>query len=340
MHTLRDINASYEYDNRARSFVKSIICHGLAAGMNSASAGELMRMRGVPADHVQTLMKTAVTAVTTDDVPVDRRPFGRAFLALVATRYAFDGITWLPAPVGAPVNLEVPGAGVMAVVEEAKPIPVFGFTSNPFRLSANKIALIVAMSTELLRSDDPSATSTVERILTRTAGEGTDATAFDPTLGGSLTNGATEITGTGDQRVDIWSLLAALSGGTPSRPYIVLGAAAARSLVFSGDQIFRDVALIGRGELGGIPTITSGSSRISEYAIAVDADNVLVSDRGIDIERARGATLQMLDNPSDGAQNTVSLWQTNTVAFRVLRYVSWEKRSDAVAFLNLGGSPA
>ena len=134
---------------------------------------------------------------------------------------------------------------------------------------------------------------------------------------------------------DISDLFAAISNGTPSRPALVLGTGAARALVFSNSQAFRDVALVGRGSIAGAVTFTTPAAALSAYAIAVDTDGVIVADAGIDVSGAKHASVQLDDAPGAGAYT--SLWQQNLIGFRAVRFLAWAKRSDAVAYAAIGG---
>ena len=62
--------------------------------------------------------------------------------------------------------------------------------------------------------------------------------------------------------------------------------------------------------------------------------------RGITIDASEEASIQMLDNPTNTstggttATTMVSMFQTNTLAIKGVRYVNWTKRrSQAVAFI-------
>ena len=58
------------------------------------------------------------------------------------------------------------------------------------------------------------------------------------------------------------------------------------------------------------------------------------------VDVSREASLQMLDNPTNDtvtptATSMVSMWQTNSVAFRAERILNWKRRrASGVALLN------
>lgn len=204
-----------------------------------------------------------------------------------------------------------------------------------------KLAAIAVLTKELVRSVDPLAPETVERLLVRVLSISTDAAAFDPADAQSLVYGATELPAAVTLSGTVSGLLAAISDGAPSRPALVLGQAAARALFFSGEDPFRKVALIGQGSIGGVVTFTSPAAVLSEGIIAVDADGVLVADGGIDTDFGTSATVRLTNAPGeDGEVQHASLFQLNLTGLRVIRYLAWVRRADAVAYTTLGGSPA
>jgi len=87
-----------------------------------------------------------------------------------------------------------------------------------------------------------------------------------------------------------------------------------------------------------------------ERIVAIDAAGVVVADLGVELDSAEAATLEMSTTPTNtpgGAgspatpvpQQLVSLWQTDSIAIKATRFVSWARRADACAFLEVSGSP-
>jgi hypothetical protein len=78
---------------------------------------------------------------------------------------------------------------------------------------------------------------------------------------------------------------------------------------------------------------------VATFAI-IDASAMLFLDQGADVDRADVASLQMDTAPTQAsdtptATTTVSMFQTNSAAFRGTWRVSWEKiRTDAAAYLS------
>ena len=337
-----DVTQRHENNQRARAFLQLALAK--AATTDNTSAAMLLERRlGETSPYLPVLQKAAVDPTATTGEPDDLlRPFGRAFLELLRGRSAYDSIRFVPAPLATRVSIEPSTDDVAEWVSETAPIPVHEFNLGDFTsLSIGKLAAIDVFTAEVTRSAEPEAINTIERRITRNLSASTDRAAFLPTLAGSLAFGATEVTATADVSDDVRDLLWSLSDGVASRPAFVLGASAARVLVFSGDPIFRDVALIGAGAIGNVPTFTSLSPSLKNYAVAVDADGILTFDGGIVLDRSMASTIELDDAPS-GSGTLTSLFQKNLVGIRSLRYLAWAKRSDAVAYLDLteAGSPS
>jgi hypothetical protein len=94
------------------------------------------------------------------------------------------------------------------------------------------------------------------------------------------------------------------------------------------------------GELMGIPVLTSnsvpGSTSGGSVVVLVDAASVDVADEGLlAVDVTEEATLQMDSAPASGAQQGVSLWQSDLVGFRITAFRNWQRRHDAaVAYLD------
>ena len=110
-----------------------------------------------------------------------------------------------------------------------------------------------------------------------------------------------------------------------------------------GQTEFNGVTMSG-GSFLGIPVITSEYlSPVSAggFVVLANAGDIYFADEGgVQVDMSREASLQMLDNPTNNsisgtATSMVSMFQTNSVAFRAERILNWAKRrASAVAVLN------
>jgi len=100
------------------------------------------------------------------------------------------------------------------------------------------------------------------------------------------------------------------------------------------------------GNFFGLPVVVSNSANIAgspdsgRMIILVNARDILLADDGqVTIDASREASIEMLDNPTNNSSagtptTMVSMFQTNAVAIRAVRFINWAKRrSTAVAFI-------
>src|SRR5690606_22534339 len=86
------------------------------------------------------------------------------------------------------------------------------------------------------------------------------------------------------------------------------------------------------GTFMGLPVVTS--SYAGDNVVLMNASDVWVADEGgIAVDFSTEASLQMMDNPTVNsitptATDLVSMFQTNSVAFRAERTINWARRRD------------
>lgn len=258
-----------------------------------------------------------------------------------------------------PFNVRMSGAdqGTSAYwVGQGKPVPVSKMHTLEVTLAIAKAAGLVVLTEELVRSSQPSAELIVRNDLMKAIAQFLDVQFVDPGFAAvanvspaSITNGVEPIAATGtasaNLRTDVQTLFAAWitanldpSGGvfimTPTR-------ALAISLMLNalGQPVFPKMTMNG-GEFFGLPVVVSQSAKVSgspvagegEMIILLNAPEILMADDGqVTIDASREASIEMLDNPTNsaatGAPTTlVSMFQTNAVAIRAVRFINWKKR--------------
>lgn len=238
-------------------------------------------------------------------------------------------------------------------VGEGKPKPLTSFNVNKTFLEPLKCANITVLTEELLMSSAASAEALVRDELRNALVELIDVSFIDPTNAGSanvepasIANGAISIaaTGTGDAddiRLDIRNLLQVfvnnnMEGSTPvliMRTGTALGASFAVNAL--GQAEFPSVTMDG-GTILNIPVITSQNVP-SGVVVAVQPSEIYFADEGgFMLDVSREASLQMLDNPTNDSvtptpTTMVSMFQTNSVAFRCERILNWARRRNNAA---------
>lgn len=251
-----------------------------------------------------------------------------------------------------PIGVQT-GGGAGYWVGEGKAKPLTKFAATPTSIPPTKVANIVAVTEEWLRH--PSANND-RRIRDSMAGaliQRMDVDFVDPskTLDAgispaSITNGAATqaATGAGDYGdiiVDLKYMMGVLNeNDTMTTPVLIVDRVTAMGLSLMvnamGARVFPNVTLTGGTFEFGIPIIVSNAVPHTTggdgTAIMVNAKEILIADEGgFDIQMSRDASLEMNDDAGslDGDSLTptpaslVSMFQTDSVAFRAHRYVGW-----------------
>lgn len=238
------------------------------------------------------------------------------------------------------------GAGYWVGEGQAKPLTQWAYGTNI--LQPLKVANIAVITEELLKRASVAADSMIRDELVRALQERLDVDFVDPAKAAvagvspaSITNGVTGIASSGNDAAAIRADVAALMAGF----------LAANNIPSAGVYLMRtDTALmlsmmqnpLGQGEFPGIGmqggTFMGLPALVSDYVpagtvILVNASDVYFADEGgFDLAMSREASLQMDNAPTHnsvtptGANNLVSMFQTNSVAFRCERHLNWAKR--------------
>lgn len=248
-----------------------------------------------------------------------------------------------------PFNVKIPrqtGGASAKWVGEAAPKPVGKLDFDTVTLTWNKIAVIVAMSDELVRFSNPAAEGLVQTDLIQQIANFMDGQFIDPAVAASGTVSPASVTynapanastgGTIAQvKTDLATMFAEFDAVNlePTAPVFVMRPRSARylsTLVTANDiPAFPGITATG-GTLQGVPVVTSGSvpmDTTDSIIVLMDANQILLADDGqVTVDASREASLEMDDSPSGGATSLLSLWQNNLVGLRAERYITWKLR--------------
>ncbi|GLQ36740.1 major capsid protein [Rhizobium albus] len=252
------------------------------------------------------------------------------------------------------------GGGQGYWVGEGKPKPLTAFDFDRSTLDELKVASITVVTEELLRKSSPSADAILRDQLARAVAERVDIDFISPAKSASagvspasITNGITPIGSTGNDadavREDIRALMATFiaADNPPTTGLFIMSSLTALALSLMrnplGQREFPDITMAG-GTLEGLPVLTSAyfaPVSAGGFVALVNASDIYFADEGgVMVDVSREASLQMLDNPTNDvttptATSMVSMWQTNSVAFRAERILNWKRRrASGVALLN------
>jgi len=228
----------------------------------------------------------------------------------------------------------------------AKPLtkPAWGRTE----LAPLKAANIAVATMEALRDSSPSAETLLRDDLAAAIAAAIDLAFIDPANAGtagvkprSITNGLTPIASSGNDaaaiREDVRLAMAAfVAANNPLSSGVWImsaGTALALSMMRTAlDQPeFAGITMTG-GTFFQLPVIVS--EHVGDYVVLANASDVWVADDGgVTVDMSTEASLQMDDAPAGSsvtptAAQLVSMFQTNSVAFRAERTINWARRRD------------
>lgn len=306
------------------------------------------------------------TTQTTWAAPlVDAANFAGDFMEYLRPRTLVGQAQFRPVPFNVRIAGQTSG-GSASWVGEGKAKPVTKFDFNATTIPYTKIAAIAVITQELARFSDPSAERLVRDSLADTVIARADADLFDPDLASvanvnpaGLLNGVSPVAGVAapyDQEAVIcaimrlWAPWDSTFMGT--RPAYYTTPAAARWLAFMKDALgnpaFPGVTPTG-GTLNGIPVRVSqylannGGSGGAPFILVDESEIWLADDGAVTLDASEQASIEMSDTPvgsssptvAASATNLVSMWQTNSIAFRAERFIWWgARRSGAVQWID------
>jgi HK97 family phage major capsid protein len=250
------------------------------------------------------------------------------------------------------VGMTSGGSGYWVGEGKGKPLTKFGFSRT--HLDPLKVAAIAVVSMELLADSSPSVDPIIRDQLAAALREKMDVTFIDPTVTAStgvspasITNGATSAAASGTNaaavRVDVRTAFNAFiaANNAPTSGVWVMSSRVALTLSLMmnslGQPEFPGISMNG-GTFAGLPVITSEhvpDDTAGDLIVLVNAQDIYYGDDGdVKVDTSEHASLEMADGVSGDsgaptAAQLVSMYQTNSVAFRAERRVDWMRRRDS-----------
>jgi len=257
-----------------------------------------------------------------------------------------------------PANVVIKGQDGAATgywVGESAAIPVSAADFFDIELKFRKVAALSVISVELMRESSPAAEMLVRDALVQAGAQRLDTTFLSATGSSAaapagMLNGVTPIGTLGDDgegvRADIKALYAAfITAKNASGLTFVMNPAVAKALQLMrnalGQREFPDITQLG-GTLEGDPVVTGDNVNGSHLILLKPSDIYRIGARGVEVSMSRDASIEMADNPAANSQNptaatgkTVSMFQTDSVALKVVMPIDFAKRrSHAVQYIN------
>jgi HK97 family phage major capsid protein len=248
-------------------------------------------------------------------------------------------------------------------VGQGRAIPASALATSSATLGITKMAGLLSIDDELARSSSPSAELLVRNDLAAQIAQFSDTSLIDPTQGGqtniqpvSLTYGVTPTSPSGTNfaaiATDVKAVFSSLITNNIDIAPCVWVMTATTALALSlmqtslGNPQFPTINING-GTWMGLPVVVSqnalmsGSPDYLNMIVLIQPREVFMADDGaITISVSNEASIEMLDNPTNRAAGSsvattvVSMFQTNSLAIKAVRYINWSKRrTQAVQFI-------
>ncbi|THJ30949.1 phage major capsid protein [Lampropedia aestuarii] len=257
----------------------------------------------------------------------------------------------IPALRGVPFNVPLVGqatggAGYWVGEGKAKPLTQFAYGSQI--LQPLKVANIAVITEELLKRASVAADTMIRDQLVAALRERLDTDFVNPAKAAvanispaSITNGVAATASSGNDadavRTDVRAIMGKFlaASNVPSTGVWLMGSATALALSLMlnplGQPEFPGITMTG-GTFLGLPAIVSDYVPAGLVILANASDIYFADEGGFEVDLSREASLEMDNAPSHdsntptAATGLVSMFQTNSVAFRAERHLNWAKR--------------
>ena len=290
-----------------------------------------------------------------------------AELAQSDTRYTGDFVEFLYSmtifdrlplrPVPARVHIKgQDGAATGYWVGESKAIPVSKADASSVELTPLKVGAIAVSSKELILDSQPSAELWIRDCIAEASAQRVDTTflgtaaAVSGVSPAGILNGLVALAPSGTDaaavRADLMSLYAPFLAAKNASGLVQImtpSMAKALSLLVNalGQTEFPGLRATG-GELLGDTVYTGDNVTGGHWILLKPSDIWKIGDSGIELSMTDTATLEQddapsgaTDTPAAASANLVNLWQSESVGFKVVRRINFQKRrAGAVVFLD------
>lgn len=248
-----------------------------------------------------------------------------------------------PTPFKTKIPVEATAGSVCAWIPEggSKPAQALSF-GDSLELEEYKMAMLVAISQELVRMSTPAALAVIRRILVDSVAAFIDSEFLSdsaPVTGespGGIFNGQQTRVSTGGSAAQITADLNAMLLKLTSwrNVFWIMQPTTAAAIANASAVQFPNIRATqpDGGFLSGLPVLISSNS--PKQIGLLDFGGVVLADEGSSrIDVTDQATVVLDDNVSPATTSLVSLWQANKVGVRVERYISWAAANDSIGVL-------
>lgn len=267
----------------------------------------------------------------------------------------FDRLPLRPIPARVHIKGQ-DGAATGYWVGESKSIPAGKGDFSDVELTPLKVGALAVCSKELVADSSPSAEMWIRDTIAQASAQRVDTTFLGSAAASAgvspagLLNGLSAYAPSGADadavRADLMSLYSGfLTAKNASGLVQIMTPSMAKALQLLrnslGQREFPDIRADG-GTLEGDPVFTGDNVAGGDWILLKPSDIWKIGDSGVDVSMSDTATIEMndaaagaSDTPVAMASHTVSMFQSESVAFKVVRRINYAKRrTSAVAVLS------
>jgi Phage capsid family len=224
---------------------------------------------------------------------------------------------------------------------EGAQVVVSDASFDTMRLAPRKQSGLVVLTRETLLLTGDAFERALMADLSRACGELETVSFLDPAIAGdearpaSITHDAPSVASSGGDataiQADVRSLFA-LYKGDLQRSLWLMNSSDAISLNMLGDEVGGLGLTANGGMWFGLPAICSSGAPLGQVTL-LDPTGTLYADDGLEADLTEEALIDAKDQ--DGAAVPLTLWQSNLLAIKVNRYLSWQvAHAGSVVFLS------
>lgn len=346
---------------KGTDFVRFTKALALSKG-NPMQALELAKGLGM-GNRVELVLKAAVSAGSTTDANftslVEPAKMAGEFIDLLRPELILSKMNQARQ---VPSDIVIPRAttGTTASwVGEGRGAPITNGAFSDLVIGSHKLGAIAVFTEDLLRRSDPAAENLVKTDMIATTAQAIDQAFIDQANAGvanikpaSIANAAATAATAGptaaNVRTDVKAAYAAaVAANQPlasavwvMHPTTALSLSMMRNATTSLTE-FPGINFVTGGTFEGLPVIVStsvpGNAGAGFDVILAVQNEILVAEGGLAIDASREASLEMSDAPTNDSKTPtasamVSLWQTNSVAVKVIRGITWVRRRPSAVY--------
>jgi HK97 family phage major capsid protein len=296
-------------------------------------------------ERPERICRAAVNSGTTSDPDfasklVEYRNVSSAFLAAIEVLSPLDMLAGMAAG-NIPAKKRIVLSTIAlsgSVVAEGAPKPVSSLAFDTTLTEEQKAIAIVVMSDELLRMSDSAAVTLIQRELANGCAAAANVKFLADLAAAASTAGT--IAGGTDFLADLHDAVSAITSRGTGRAVAIVPPAVAVDLAMDARSAFDQMTPNG-GTVRGVRVLVSDQVPNGTDVVVVDPSKLNIDPGVVTLATANAGALQMDDNPSAGAQNLVSLYQTNSAALRAERRISYAilRENAAAVITNADYSP-